>query len=680
MRCTNTRMITVLSHIYTKHRQIILYGIIGSIGALLDLLLYILFYKALHIPPFIASFLSVSLAIANNFVLNNRYNFKKGDHTLLRFASFYITGCVGAILSAILIFILFDMLHIGPTLAKILTIIPVVLLQYFINKTVSFADDPYKLLKKISNLIRIYWLDICVIIIAASLFFSSIFYLVAADDMDNFLGGKLILEGQFPYKDFFSHHAPGMYFLSALIYPFTEANAFTYRLLFNGITFALAIALFTLLAKHFSRTTARAFILLFSFAHTIAFMHLPLGESLIAILIPITLLLIYGDKRNPYSRKRTIFISLLLFLVPFMSLAYIFPALVLYILYAITSAQNTRQNKVKVIGEISISYALPYILGGLIVLFSGSLADVKYDLLDFNSTYYAPMVGEQGGGVLKTLAAMLMNSVSQISLVGSNLFNPAFITQALLLLGIGIFAVMSWKEGRRTIACALPALLLTLSTRTNTFNPPAISSSLNQLAQHAALYLSVALLLGTVGSIYFLSRKGGFILKVASIMYLILVPLSVLNIWTNRMSDVFITKQSQNYYTYAKNIQDTNTATVINKFTTTSDHSWIAPFDFVSQIYLTPQRMSKYTFYLPWLNASPKITDDLISSLSKDHPKLIYVAPYQTSGANYSDKLTNYIEENFFTVPDPRLQYYYFNNIDKEKILEEIRNHDYKTN
>lgn len=133
--------------VYRKHRNLILYGIIGLSGATLDFLLYALFYERFHIPPFIASFLSVSVAIANNFFWNHRHNFKKTGHLLSRFASFYITGLGGALLSVLLIFIFFNLLGINALIAKLLTIVPVVLLQFFINKSVSFSDDPNKIFR-----------------------------------------------------------------------------------------------------------------------------------------------------------------------------------------------------------------------------------------------------------------------------------------------------------------------------------------------------------------------------------------------------------------------------------------------------------------------------------------------------------------------------------------------------
>jgi putative flippase GtrA len=143
----------MLRALYAKHRQLILYGIIGLSGATIDLLFYILFYKALSIPPGIASFMSVSTGIINNFILNSRHNFKVSDKLLSRFVNFYSIGVGGAILSAALILFLYDLFGVNPVIAKLLTIPPVVLLQFYLNRTYSFSDKHFDAPQTIKNLV-----------------------------------------------------------------------------------------------------------------------------------------------------------------------------------------------------------------------------------------------------------------------------------------------------------------------------------------------------------------------------------------------------------------------------------------------------------------------------------------------------------------------------------------------
>lgn len=141
-------MTNLLEEQYTRHRNLILYGLIGGMGATIDFLLYLILIHFTNIPPSVASFLSVSVGIINNFILNSKYNFKTNDKILHRFTSFYVTGVFGAVLSSLLIFMLHDVAKIDPTIAKIFTIPPVVFVQFLINKHVSFANDPSRFFRQ----------------------------------------------------------------------------------------------------------------------------------------------------------------------------------------------------------------------------------------------------------------------------------------------------------------------------------------------------------------------------------------------------------------------------------------------------------------------------------------------------------------------------------------------------
>ena len=52
------------------------------------------------------------------------------------------------------------------------------------------------------------------------------------DEFDNILGGKYILSGSLLYKDYFSHHGPVAYFLSAFILLFSNGSFVIFRILF----------------------------------------------------------------------------------------------------------------------------------------------------------------------------------------------------------------------------------------------------------------------------------------------------------------------------------------------------------------------------------------------------------------------------------------------------------------
>lgn len=115
------------------------YSIIGVSGVILDILSYTLFVKA-GVPPVVASLVSTTIGITNNFLLNSFFNFKKRDRMLVRFVKFYSVGLIGIFLTAVIIYILHDMLGVGPLISKLVTIPPIVVIQFLLNRSISFSD------------------------------------------------------------------------------------------------------------------------------------------------------------------------------------------------------------------------------------------------------------------------------------------------------------------------------------------------------------------------------------------------------------------------------------------------------------------------------------------------------------------------------------------------------------
>ena len=130
-------MVSKLLRLATN-RNFILYVLIGAMGASIDFIAFLILHTVFAVEPTVASFLSVSLGIVNNFIINSRHNFKTKDNLWVRFGQFYLIGLGGALLSVILIYVLYNMLHVDAAIAKLFTIPPVVLLQYFLNIRFSF--------------------------------------------------------------------------------------------------------------------------------------------------------------------------------------------------------------------------------------------------------------------------------------------------------------------------------------------------------------------------------------------------------------------------------------------------------------------------------------------------------------------------------------------------------------
>lgn len=115
------------------------YCIIGACGVTIDFLSYMIIV-GLGMAPVLATVISTSLGITNNFLLNSYTNFNKRDRILSRFTKFYSVGLLGIGITAIIVYILHDVLGLSPLLSKVISIPPVVILQFLLNKNISFSD------------------------------------------------------------------------------------------------------------------------------------------------------------------------------------------------------------------------------------------------------------------------------------------------------------------------------------------------------------------------------------------------------------------------------------------------------------------------------------------------------------------------------------------------------------
>lgn len=125
---------------YRRFRQVLLYGVIGASGALLDFCLYVVLTLVAGVAPWLATFVSTSLGACHSFFWNARINFGTRDRHMIRFASFYSISAIGVFATAAGVYGLHDMLGLGAIGAKVLVAIPVVLFQYLMNSTFTFAD------------------------------------------------------------------------------------------------------------------------------------------------------------------------------------------------------------------------------------------------------------------------------------------------------------------------------------------------------------------------------------------------------------------------------------------------------------------------------------------------------------------------------------------------------------
>jgi putative flippase GtrA len=122
-------------------KELLSYCLIGGSCVLLDLLSYSALVN-LGIHHQIANAAGYGLGTLISFALNRSITFKVRDKTVARLAIFSSVAGIGYIASIALLFLLVDHLGVSPIAGKIATLPVVVVLQFTLNKFITWrAQD-----------------------------------------------------------------------------------------------------------------------------------------------------------------------------------------------------------------------------------------------------------------------------------------------------------------------------------------------------------------------------------------------------------------------------------------------------------------------------------------------------------------------------------------------------------
>jgi putative flippase GtrA len=124
--------------ILLQKKQFLLYCVIGASGVTLDFGIYSLLVKTRLLDYQAANAVGYSSGTLLSFILNAKINFRVADKILLRLISFFSIAFLGWLVSAGLLLLLISWFDFDKYLSKFATLIVIVLLQYNLNRLLSF--------------------------------------------------------------------------------------------------------------------------------------------------------------------------------------------------------------------------------------------------------------------------------------------------------------------------------------------------------------------------------------------------------------------------------------------------------------------------------------------------------------------------------------------------------------
>lgn len=120
-------------------RKVLMYGVCGGSGVALDLALYTLLV-ANGVWYQLANLCGYASGTVLSFVLNRAFTFRTLDAPLARFAMFSAVAAFGYCVSTILLWVGVERLGLDKTLAKGISIVIVVVMQFGLNALITFRQ------------------------------------------------------------------------------------------------------------------------------------------------------------------------------------------------------------------------------------------------------------------------------------------------------------------------------------------------------------------------------------------------------------------------------------------------------------------------------------------------------------------------------------------------------------
>lgn len=134
-------MIEIIKGLIEKNKNLIIYIMIGVVGAVIDLSAFYILSDILGVNYIISFFIGKTLGIVNNFILNSKFNFKVNDKMFSRFLKFYSIALIGLSVGTGLMYILVDIFKLNSFIMNVFVTIFIALLQFAANRVITFKKS-----------------------------------------------------------------------------------------------------------------------------------------------------------------------------------------------------------------------------------------------------------------------------------------------------------------------------------------------------------------------------------------------------------------------------------------------------------------------------------------------------------------------------------------------------------
>lgn len=515
--------------------------------------------------------------------------------------------------------------------------------------------------KKIKSVfLKIPWKKVLIIFFIFAIFLLNTFHEKYPDEFDSIVGGRYILQGKVPYRDWFQHHQPLAYLASFFILIFSGNSFVRYRIFLAIFFFVLTTCSYLILKKRIKENISFYFwaVVIIAFSATYFWGQMMLADTLAAYLIlpAFALVFLKGFYRESFDKKDLIIFSAFAFLGWFTSMTYTYLlfALYLYAFYLFFRSKKNGEKIVKKISEGGIILLFPFLLFSIFLLITGSLDDYYFSNITYNQNYYIYNYPRPLGAPVNPVRYAIIiahdffnNFYPLLSGIKNLSFNDPF-NSTLALSNLTIFILILLKR-KYSLFIPFLAVLIYSNSRSN-------PAEIKETDYQAAVYILTSTFNGFFS--FFALKKildeknELFSFKIVS--GTVLIILGAYWFFTSFFIPLkFFQKVYAKYMGQAPLIYDRpQVAPIINKLVARDDYAWVGPFEFEELFYLQARIPSKYHWFLNHAASSDKIKTELLTDFKKNKPKIIVFnrlyAPWGGEPATFNSFFTEFLDQNYF--------------------------------
>ena len=260
------------------------------------------------------------------------------------------------------------------------------------------------------------------------------------DEFVNMLAGKFINMGKIPYKDFFDHHLPFAWYLSAFLQWFSFGSYVLFRIWWAVFAFSCLLGVAFYIKKHSKEAYPYylGYFFIYPFVTVYYWTHLFLADSLAFLFFSVLFWVLIIESYKKVSEYKTIlFLSFVNFLFIFSSLTFIYIAVPFYLwmLYLVNRSRIDVKKSLKLVG-LSVT---PFVIYGIYLLLSGSWKEFYISNFLYNTKLYISIPNYTKGhffNPLKFALTLIFNFYESyipllVRIKEFNLFFPVDLTIAL---------------------------------------------------------------------------------------------------------------------------------------------------------------------------------------------------------------------------------------------------------